>query len=243
VNSLILLPQEVEGGGRAVVRSERAKYLTEFHDLPQGRKLAIGILGGKRGRGEVVSSSPEEYVFQFTLEEDPPKQKPIRLIVAAPRPQILKRVILGATQLGVSSITFVNSERGEKSYLQSNFFKEELLQTEIIKALEQGSDTMAPAIKKEYSLHKCLAEHSYKPSLRIIAEMSGRQISAISSDISKHQEVLIAVGSEAGWSESETALFKEEGFIPVTLGERVLRVDIAVIALAAQVLVFAGAAG
>lgn len=47
-------------------------------------------------------------------------------------------------------------------------------------------------------------------------------------DVVKKQTILIAIGPEGGFSEEEIHKMKEHGFMPVTLGKRILRAETAV---------------
>ena len=51
---------------------------------------------------------------------------------------------------------------------------------------------------------------------------------------------LLAVGPEGGWVDFEIDKFIEQSFVPVSMGERVLRTDTAVVALLAQLMVLRG---
>ena len=46
-------------------------------------------------------------------------------------------------------------------------------------------------------------------------------------------KVVVAIGPEGGWTDGELKLFLANGFLPVHLGERVLRTDVATPALLA----------
>ena len=48
---------------------------------------------------------------------------------------------------------------------------------------------------------------------------------------------LLAIGPEGGWVDFEIDKFIEQAFVPVSMGERVLRTDTAVVALLAQLMV------
>jgi len=48
---------------------------------------------------------------------------------------------------------------------------------------------------------------------------------------------LLAVGPEGGWVDFEIDKFIEQDFVPISMGERVLRTDTAVVALLAQLMV------
>lgn len=84
-----------------------------------------------------------------------------------------------------------------------------------------------PKLLEEFNQrHRCgglfayegLSDTSIKPALRQLSQ----------SDLS---EIWIFVGSEGGFSEDEVSLFAENGLRPVTVGDQVLRVETACLAL------------
>jgi len=102
-----------------------------------GRRAShlLGVL--KVGRGDVlegacINQGPCELVVEdlesdkvilkvgpVQLKELSKEQAKISLVVALPRPQMFKRVLQVSAQFGVADITFVGSERVEKSFFQS----------------------------------------------------------------------------------------------------------------------------
>ena len=68
-------------------------------------------------------------------------------------------------------------------------------------------------------------------ALKIIAHPGGAQL--LSSDSSRVADahVIIAIGPERGWSNDEVETFKQVGFGIVGLGERVVRVELALVFL------------
>jgi RsmE family RNA methyltransferase len=52
--------------------------------------------------------------------------------------------------------------------------------------------------------------------------------------------ILLAVGPEGGWVDYEIGRFVEQSFIPVSMGDRILRTDTAAVALLSQLMVLAG---
>ena len=84
-------------------------------------------------------------------------------------------------------------------------------------------------ISKEQSL-KQLAEFS-EQDLRLIADpYQGEPIMTLAN--SQFQSVLIAIGPEGGFDESESSLARESRFKSVTLGPAILRVETAALAVA-----------
>ena len=50
----------------------------------------------------------------------------------------------------------------------------------------------------------------------------------------------MAVGPEGGWVDFEIDKFIEQSFVPISMGERVLRTDTAVVALLSQLMLLQG---
>ncbi|MCW5204744.1 RsmE family RNA methyltransferase, partial [Desulfobulbus sp. N2] len=48
------------------------------------------------------------------------------------------------------------------------------------------------------------------------------------------KRILLAIGPEGGWNDFEVNSFLEQGFLPFSMGNRILHVDTAVVALLAQ---------
>lgn len=53
-------------------------------------------------------------------------------------------------------------------------------------------------------------------------------LSRLHANSSQKKRIVIAVGPEGGWEEDEVMSFEEKGFHRVSLGQRILRTDIAV---------------
>ena len=245
MNSLIILPAEFVSDSEAMLQGERANYALERHELKVGIKVAASRLSGKRGWALVKAASRQKVVLEVFLDKDPPQKADIELIVAVPRPQTVKKIILAACCLGVGRIHFLKTANVVKSYLQSKSLQPENIQQEIIKGLEQAFDTVPPEvlIHSHYpkfireSLPKVLGEKESANPIKLIAD------TRVSSDLTSKsvgfaadsQPVVIAIGPESGWTAEEAGDFKNLGFISITLGERILRVDAAATVLIAQV--------
>ena len=75
-----------------------------------------------------------------------PPPLPLTLILAMPRPKMLRRTLQSISSLGVKQIYLINSARVEKSFWQTPFLGDEALQNELLLGLEQARDTVMPEI-------------------------------------------------------------------------------------------------
>jgi RsmE family RNA methyltransferase len=239
MNSLIILQTELVDQDKAVLSCARAEYAWATHGLRVGRTVRVAVLGGMKGVGIVLGACADRIELQLSLNTESFLLKPIDLIVGLSRPQTVKKAIQAAVMLGVRSLRFVLSERGQKSYRDSHALTAEHLQSETIKALEQIWDGSVPEVSVHHSVATVLAKgvvadpassgvcallaHPTAPAMQTLPTLTG----ACSS-------VVVAIGPEAGWSDSEVQDLTSRGFLSVGLGARVLRVEIAMVFMLGQ---------
>ena len=248
MNSLLILPEETQSDERAELLGARARYAFETHGIRSGQTVRVGVLGGLRGEARVLEASEDRAVLELSLSEPPLCPRPIDLIVGVSRPQTIKKVIQSAVMLGVRSLHFVRSEQGDKSYLQSRWLDEDQIQEESIKALEQVWDTRAPEIVIHRSFSHFL-DNRYPTLLSgitnpisLVAHPSGSVLTPSDASRLSAAHVIVAIGPERGWSAREVELFSQTGFSVVGLGERVVRVEIAIVLLLGQLQLLRGQA-
>ena len=245
MNLLLLRPEECVSETRAVMRGERAAALVKEHALKAGLSIRAGMRGGKLGRALIRSASKDLVEAELELNEKPLARHPILLAIGICRPQTVKKVIQAVTTLGAAELHFVRTESAEKSYFSSQALHEDAIKEEIDKGLSQAVDTEPPIVtvqKKFLSFFEDFLPARLKElhweeeggTARVIAA-TRVQSSALAAVGGKKQRFVAAVGPEAGWSEFEENRLLELGFKPITLGERVLRVETAVTALIAQI--------
>lgn len=245
MNSLIILPGECVDASCAELLGVRAAYAFETHGLRPGQRVKAAILGGLRGEALVRESSAERVVLELALSLPPRDLRAVDLIVGVSRPQTIKKVVQAAVMLGARSLHFVCSEKGEKSYLQSTALLEESLQQESVKALEQVWDSRPPSISvhrsfRYFSENKLESLAGAAGGVKLIAHPSGERVARALTDAKQADGrgpasgVIVAIGPERGWSDAEVATLLQRGFRVVGLGERVLRVEIALTFLLGQ---------
>lgn len=77
---------------------------------------------------------------QIILDQAPPPKLPLTVVLAIPRPKVLRRLFLDMTAMGISDIYLVNSYRSEKSYWQTPLLNH--IDTYIKEGLQQSCDTV-----------------------------------------------------------------------------------------------------
>lgn len=258
MNLLLLEKDEVLAEGRALIGTDRLSAVLERHTLEVGRDYAAGIVNGPIGKVLVKEISADGIELEFVAKRESPPFSSSSLILAAPRPQMLKRILETAGSLGIERIVVVSSERSQKSYLSSKSYDAAELRYRLWLGLEQAMVTCLPEIRvlgsvralqrqiddlfPEDKFIRLLAATGAKSTLaEMIITPSEVECGAVRS-----ARQVFAIGPEAGWSEEEEELFSSlMKFHSVSLGERVLRVETAVYVTFAQLqlLSFAAATG
>lgn len=236
--NLILLEQQEINGQSVSLSGRRAKHIRKVLRSKPGDIVRIGIIDGPTGTGLIKEVDHEQVLVEISAATTPPPKSPTGLILALPRPIMLKRVLSQAASMGVERIFLINARRVEKSFFNASIMTEVNLRQRLVLGLEQAMDTVVP----EISVHNrfrpfvedLLPTLSHDYPVKIIAHPDDdREISGVSLP-SRATGVLVAIGPEGGWSDFEIDLFRNQDFQAFTLGPRILRVDTAVPAILSQ---------
>jgi 16S rRNA (uracil1498-N3)-methyltransferase len=228
VNLILFEPGEI---GRPLSPSDpRAVHIAEVLRRREGGLFDAGIVDGPLGKGTVVSMGAEGVAFRFERASDPPPADPIHLVIALPRPQTARKILNEAASLGVSSIRFFQSEKGEPGYASSTLWKTPEWRRHLMDGAAQAFDTRIPEVLHARSLGDSLAA---LPSgcLRIALDNYEAPLRMPPTGVAT--PLALAFGPERGWSAAERTLLRAGGFSLAHLGSRVLRTETAVVAAVA----------
>lgn len=234
MNLLLLSPQEVGPDGIATLDDRRARHLLDVLDTAPGRELRCGLLDGPLGTATVVAVRDRTVALACSFEaERPPRPRDV-LLLAVPRPKVLRRVIEDATALGYGRIVLFRSWRVDKSHLQSQALAPEALRTHAIAGLEQSRRTHLPAIVVE-PLFKPFVEDRLgelvESKERFVADPDAAMPT---SAVRPRGPIALAVGPERGFTGYEVGKLSDAGFTPVGAGAHPLRVETAIAVVTAQ---------
>lgn len=238
MNLLLLEPSEVSPGGDVVLEGDRACHLREVLRVEPGCAVRAGVIDGPIGRAEVRAVEADRVQLTFRAVSEPPPPPPIDLLLAMPRPKVLKRLWAPLAALGVGRVMLTNASRVERYYFDSHAARPETWRPRLLEGLSQARDTRLPRIEVHKSL-KTLVEDGLDErspnARRLLADPGYRRSAYDLARESRQPRVLLAIGPEGGWSAYERDLLERHAFVGVGLGPRILRSDTAVIALLALV--------
>ncbi|OCX91574.1 MAG: 16S rRNA (uracil(1498)-N(3))-methyltransferase [Pseudomonas sp. CO183] len=233
MNLLLLDQADFVAADRVLLRDRRLTHLQQVHRAEVGESLKVGLLGGGMGSGRLLRLDAGEAELQVSLDQPPPAKLPLTLLLALPRPKMLRRVLQTVATMGVPRLVLLNSYRVEKSFWQTPFLEPAAIHEQLILGLEQARDTVLPEV---------IIEKRFKP----FVEDRLPQLTAGTLGLVGHpgdyphcpravvEPVTLAIGPEGGWIPYEVEKLAAAGLQPVQLGERILRVETAVSALLAR---------
>lgn len=233
MNTLLLTPEEAASARDGRVRiadDRRVAHVRTVHRAVAGDVLQVGVLGGRLGTARIVTLDAGGLEIDLTLDREPPPPLPLVLVLALPRPKVVRRVLQAVTTLGVKRLALIAAWRVEKSYWESPLLLDGAVREELVLGLEQAGDTGLPSV----SLHR-LFKPFVEDELPALAAGSRRLVAhptaATECPRALREPVTLAIGPDGGFTEYEIGKLAAEGFEPVSLGPRVLRVEQAVAAL------------
>jgi RsmE family RNA methyltransferase len=233
MNLLLLEDGDFIAADRVRLAGRRLIHLQQVQRAESGDRLRVGRLGGGMGQGHLLRLDGDSAELQVSFEQPAPDKLPVTLLLALPRPKMLRRVLQSISAMGVPRLILLNSYRVEKSFWQTPLLEPEAVREQLILGLEQARDTVLPEV---------LIEKRFKP----FVEDRLPQLAAGSLGLLGHpgdypacprdvsQPVTLAIGPEGGWIPYEVDKLVAAGLQPVQLGERILRVETAVTALLAR---------
>ena len=202
------------------------KHLNQHLQLRAGDTLKVGVRDGQRYLTEVQSITAQQIMLRPIQTESVPNKVPVHLILALPRPKVLRRMIMDAVTLGVECISLIHSYRVDKSYWQSPFLQQ--LDDYVTLGLEQAGDTIVPEIQL-YKRFKPFVE-DVLPTL--ITEQRPAYVAHPYAEQSMPHAIAhgcnLIVGPEGGFIPYEIELLKKNGCQAMSLGNRILRTETAV---------------
>lgn len=216
-----------------------------FHHVCHVCRMGVG------DRFEVLTDDGSAYLVELTevgkksaaanvleVRKIAPMRRPfIHLQLSVPRFQVLESVVEKMVEMGVSSVTPLFSDF---SFVRSNdaaLFNKKLgrWQKIVLSATQQCGRGELMRIEKPRPLSEALAEWPRANSLGLFA-YEGAEVTGIKAYLREKKkcefaDIYLFVGSEGGFSDKEARLFSARGLAPVTLGEQILRVETACVAL------------
>jgi RsmE family RNA methyltransferase len=245
VNLILLEAHEVGESGDVTLTDARAAHVLNVLRGAPGSSVRVGLVDGPLGTGIVASTGDCRATLRCAFEPGTPARPRVDLLLALPRPKVMRRLWAQLAALGVGRIILTNAERVERQYFDAHVLEETHYRPLLIEGLQQARDTRLPLVSIHRQFKILVEDHldalvaPFEPSardgpaLRLYADPCAP--SPIDAIVRARQtaRVLVAIGPEGGWNAFERALLFRHGFEAAGMGPRTLRSDTACVALLA----------
>lgn len=238
--NLILLSADEIGDDMTVTLSDRrSRHILKVLQSRPGDRLKTGLINGPQGTGTVAKISSSTVVLTLELSAAQPEEPPFDLILALPRPIMLKRILFQASSLGIARIMLIRSRRVEKSFFDASLLAPAQYTPVLLEGMEQSCHTWLPQVSvfnRFLPFIEDFMEGYTAAGLRLLADpVAGRSLATLSVP-ADCQRMAIAIGPEGGWIDFERQAFLKQQFFPVSLGGTILRVETAIAVLLGQLM-------
>lgn len=231
--NLILLERRALQDGMAELAGAQARHAIEVLRVVPGQEIRIGVIDGPRGVARVTRVDDARVALSCTLDATEPPTPDVDVLLALPRPKVMRRLWAQLAALGVGRIVLTNAARVERNYFDTHVLAPEVYRTLLLEGLQQAQDTRLPQVSI-YRRFRPLVEDRLDAlcpdSVRLVAHPAAPSPIAWPPGAAR---VLLAIGPEGGWDDYEVNLLAAHGFTSVALGPRTLRTDTACVALLA----------
>ncbi|MGQ9645145.1 MAG: RsmE family RNA methyltransferase [Thermodesulfobacteriota bacterium] len=226
----IVIDQSLTIGDEVVIEGPPLEAL-RFRGGHIGSILTVTDSGARDFRGRVLSLSDRKASLRIfeAFQSSTESSVEIILLQALPEKERMEMIIQKATELGVSAIVPFKSKRSisleERDAKQKKSHRWQEIAVKAVQQSRRGKVPMVEAYRPfEEALELCREE-----GLKLLLwEKGGEPLKNILR-AGLPERVYAMVGPEGGFTENEVKLAKEKGFIPVQLGQRILRTETAAI--------------
>ena len=247
----ILFEKGEISGGRAVFSDARAEHVLNVLHGAVGQTLKTGVIDGLAGtsvitgirnlheraegsaqRGSGLLAGEVEVECSHT---EPAPEPWFDLILALPRPRVLKRLLPQLAALGAGKIVLAGAAKVEKAFWGAQLLREEVYRPLLVEGLMQCGATRLPGVRCERDFARYVRtalESEFAGRDRIVAHPGGET----SGFRRPAAGFVLAIGPEGGWTDDEVAMLERCGFRRYSLGSRILRTDTATVAIAARLM-------
>lgn len=227
MNLILLYASDFIDPHHVRLSDRRFQHMRSVHRAEVGERFRVGVLNGMIGQGDIIAFSDRHVELHVRFDQAPPKPLPLQLIMALPRPKMLKRTLETVATLGVKDLWLINSYRVDKSYWSTPILRADKTREHLLLGLEQAGDTRLPRVhlRKRF---KPFVEDELPAIARDTRALVAHPYEARPCPAPGSEPTTLAIGPEGGFIAYEVEKLREAGLEAIHLGPRILRVETAV---------------
>ena len=211
----------------ASLTGDEARHLSQVLRVKPGETITVFDGHGRRASAEVLTVSRDHVFLKLGEAQSPPLPMPaITLAQAIPKGKNMDLIVQKSVELGISIIQPLVTRN---TIVQPGEGKSDKWRRNALEACKQcGQDTL-PDIADPQPFDRWLVTQTDAPGLKLIASLApgAKPLREVLHAHPGTAAATLLVGPEGDFTPEETTAALSAGFIPVSLGSIVLRVETA----------------
>ncbi|MCR4763581.1 MAG: 16S rRNA (uracil(1498)-N(3))-methyltransferase [Lachnospiraceae bacterium] len=230
-------PSERADDNTLTLTGENFHHIVQVLRMRVGEELSVCFTGETaeyRYGIERIESDAAFCRLYFVKEADVELPCPVTVLQGLPKADKMETVIQKTIELGASRIVPVACERSVVRLDEKRGEGKRARWQKIAEsAAKQSHRALIPEVTAPVSFAEALSMCADADVRLIPWELAGEQgasmeeTRSIIKDVRPGQRVTVFIGPEGGFSEDEVRRAREAGFLPITLGRRILRTETA----------------
>jgi 16S rRNA (uracil1498-N3)-methyltransferase len=215
---------------RAALTGAHAEHLSRVLRARIGQEFDI-VANGVLHAGRIVTVADTRVEFELgdeILAQATPLQ--LTLLLAIFKFDRMEWAIEKCTELGVARVIPLTARRTDAHLASASLKRVERWRRIVLQASEQSRRATPPEISDPAKLRDAVA---IPAKLKLVLSEAEDQCHLRDIPFDSDGEVLLAIGPEGGWAQDELELFRDNGWVSVSLGPTILRAETAAIAATA----------
>jgi 16S rRNA (uracil1498-N3)-methyltransferase len=216
-------------GDRAYLLDNNANHLFRVLRAQAGQQYDV-VADGVARLGTITFASPNKVEFHLGEEVLSEALPEIEIYLSIFKFDHMEWAMEKLTELGVTRIMPMVAARTSHHLIKAAETRVERWRKIAKEASQQARRVSPPEIAEAVKLEKAMAGAI---GARIVLSEVEESVSLKSALAGIRPPLAMAFGPEGGWTEEEVQLFKDQGWMPATLGHTILRAETAAIAAVA----------
>lgn len=204
------------------INDEEQQHIIKVLRMKEGEKLFVTDGKGNLAKGTLKLEGKKALVNTIEIKKDLPPF-PVQLHIAIAPTKNIDRIeffVEKATEMGISEITFLNTEKTERKNLNT-----EKIRKQAIAASKQSLRTHFPTIHEMVKLSDFIK--NLTPENTFVAHCHESLERVNLTEIPPIEQLTFLIGPEGDFSEKEIQMLAEKGIKAVSLGHQRLRTETA----------------
>lgn len=222
-------------GGQVFLSEPEAAHAIRVMRVQTGETITLFDGMGKQSEAVVSRVTRRDCVCDARASESVDRESitSLHLGVALPKPDRCRELVERLTEMGVRSFTPILANRSQRPPTTNLIDK---LNRAVVEACKQSGRNRLMEIHEPMRSECLFTNAMFQKSVCWIAHPEVNDHCGIGSSSVEENQWVVAIGPEGGWDDHEVACAIDNGFSPMRLGERILRIETAAIVVAARII-------